>query len=415
MKTMRNFSILLISFIILSSVTYQTGCAGGNAKEADSLKNDSLKKKVDLSKYNRRFNDIARLLAGLEQEAGSDLKAYDTLQVSKEYRKSINEFFAKLKKDNFGKIEKFRESELKDINTDSMTIFYPFSGPDFAHIAVLFPGARTTIMFGLEPVGNVPDIKGASNVEMAQLFKALRISIDSIAPLGYFMTNEMGRDFHRVSDLNGNLPVIATFMAQWGYRILDVKKFTVSPDGKVADSIPGVKDQHSNKDHFVSGGMIEYMFPNEDYTRKVYYFSQDVSDEYLKLTPQFLTFVNSFKYDVTFLKAASYLCSWMHTVRNTIMQNTKIVVQDDSGIPVKYFESDKWDMRFYGKYSRTLKVFQKAFFQQELKQMYDTCKTVKPIDFAFGYGVRINQSNLMIAKKKEGVKVESQTGNKKVK
>jgi len=134
--------------------------------------------------------------------------------------------------------------------------------------------------------------------------------------------------------------------------------------------------------------------------RKLYYFSHDASDESLAKTPQLVKFFHSLKPDIAFFKAASYLCTWMKGIREFTLANSKNIVQDDSGIPLCYFDKNQWDISLYGKYDRTLKVFQKGFFQKDLKAAYDSSKTVKPIDFCFGYGVRIKQSNILLARKK---------------
>jgi hypothetical protein len=376
--------------------------SGNSEKNAqiDSLKQDSIKKAEFISKYNRYYNDVARFIAGMEQTKGSSLLNFDTLEAAKTYRQSIGAFFTKLEKNNLSKMREFSNKELMDIRKDSLTLFYPFSGPDFIHSDVFFPEVFTTVMLGLEPVGGVPDISDANNDELGTLFKALRISIDSISPLGYFMTNEMSKDFRRVSDLNGTIPVITLFMARNNYTVLTVKKVTIDPTGKIVESIPGQIDKDDPTDTYISGGLIEYMKPNDQRIRNLYYFSHDASDESLARTPQLMKFFSSLKIDITFFKAASYLCSWMTGMREFTLTNSKNIVQDDSGIPYSYLANNQWDLRFYGKYDRTLKVFQKGFFQRDLSEVYDTCTSIKPLDFAFGYGVRIKQSNMLVAKKK---------------
>ncbi|NJO89598.1 MAG: hypothetical protein HC831_12095, partial [Chloroflexia bacterium] len=152
-------------------------------------------------------------------------------------------------------------------------------------------------------------------------------------------------------------------------------------------------------DTYISGGLIEYMNPNEYKVRKLYYFSHDVSDEKIAQTPEMLKFFKSLDIDVAFFKAASYLCSWLHTIREFTLENAKSVVQDDSGIYLKYFNDEKWDKKFYGKYNRTRKVF-KANFQEDLKAIYDKDTSIKPLDFKFGYGSMIKQDNIMVARKK---------------
>ena len=402
MKKLHFFTTFLVIFCFFAIVSCNntTDKQEKTAEEIDSASQDSLNKVKFLSKYDRYFNDIACFIAGLEQTKGSSLAKFDTLSSAKEYRKSIGEFFNKVEDKNISKMRVFSDKELKGIRKDSLMLFYPFSGPDFINSDALFPDAFTTIMLGLEPVGGVPDISDATNDELATMFKALRISIDSISPLGYFMTNEMNRDFRRVQDLNGNLPVITLFMVRNNYRILNVKKVTINSEGKLVDKIEGQVDKDDPTDTYISGGMIEYMKPNDFRVRKLYYFSHDASDESLAKTPQMIKFFESFKVDVAFFKAASYLCAWMKGMRDFTLNNAKVIVQDDSGIPLMYFDNSKWNMKFYGKYQRTLKVFQKGFFQKDLKQVYDTCKTVKPLDFCFGYGVRIKQSNMLVATKK---------------
>jgi len=400
---MKKFSLRLsllssIFFLIIFSCN-NSGNEGENS-QTDSLKKDSLNKVELSSKYDRYYNDIARFIAGLEQTAGSSLMKFDTLPATKTYQKSIGEFFDKLEKNNLSKMRTFSNNELTDIRKDSLTLFYPFSGPDFIHSNVFFPEAFTTVMIGLEPVGGVPNIDNASNEELAMMFKALRISIDSLAPLGYFMTNEMNKDFRRVSDLNGTIPVITLFMARSDYQVLNVKKVTIDVNGNLTDSISGQVDKDDPTDTYISGGMIEYKKPSDNRIRKLYYFSHDASDESLAKTPQMITFFNSLKIDITFFKAASYLCTWMKKIREFTLANSKKIVQDDSGIPLSFFDKNQWDIRFYGKYDNTLKVFRKGFFQRELKAAYDSSKTVKPLDFCFGYGTRINQSNMLVAKKK---------------
>jgi hypothetical protein len=399
MKKNNLFGSIIIALFLIILFSCNSAKNEETNAQADSLKKDSIEKADFFAKYDRYFNDISRFIAGLEQTKGSSLLSLDTLEAAKEYRQSIGEFFDKLEGRNLSKMRVFSDNELKDIRKDSMKLFYPFSGPDFINLDALFPEAFNTIMLGLEPVGGVPIISDANNDELKKMFKALRISIDSISPLGYFMTNEMNKDFRRVSDLNGTLPIISLFMVRKGYQILNVKKVSISSDGKLADSDPAM-DKDDPTDTYISGGMIEYMKIDDKRVRKLVYFSHDASDESLAKTPHLMKYFNSFKSDIAFFKAASYLCTWMKGMRDYSLESASNIVQDDSGIPLSYFDKNLWDIRYYGKYERTLKVFQKGFFQPQLKEAYATAANVKPLDFVFGYGVRIKQSNMLVAKKK---------------
>ena len=53
---------------------------------------------------------------------------------------------------------------------------------------------------------------------------------------------------------------------------------------------------------------------------------------------------------VTLLKAASYL---MHSdnfsqVRGYLLAHSKVILEDDSGIPYRFFSNNKWNVRFVG-------------------------------------------------------------------
>jgi len=366
----------------------------------DSLKQDSINKANFMAQYDRYYNDVARFMAGLPQTEGSSLAKFDTLPETIEYHKSNQAFFNNLQEILLGRMEKFSESELKDIRKDEMTVFYPFSGPDFINVDPFFPEASTTVMFGLEPVGNIPHLsENITSDELRKIYKIFRRAIDSIAHINYFMTFEMNRDLRTVAQLDGNLSIISLFMVQRGFQVLNVKKVTIDSTGAIVDSIPGLVDNDDPTDTYVSGGMIEYMKPEEYKARKLYYFSHDMSDDQLAKTPEVLKFFKSLDIDVAMFKAASYLCLWLHTIREFTLENAKNVVQDDSGINLKYFKDEEWDKSFYGKYQRTRKVF-KGYFQPELKAIYDKDTTIKPLDFKFGYGSMIKQDNIMVARKK---------------
>jgi hypothetical protein len=398
-----NLLVILSLILSLSWMACNSDSDENNSEETteiDSLKQDSINKANFMAQYNRYYNDVARFIAGLPQTEGSSLAKFDTLPETIEYQKSNKKFFANLNEILLDKMEAFSDSELKDIRKEGMTVFYPFSGPDFINVDPFFPEATTTVMFGLEPVGYIPHLsEDITNEELHKIYKTFRRSIDSIAYLNYFMTFEMNRDLRTVAQLDGNLSIISLFMAQRGYHILNVKKVTIDATGAIVDSIPGLVDNDDPTDTYVSGGLIEYMKPEEYKVRKLYYFSHDVSDEKIAQTPEMLKFFKSLNIDVALFKAASYLCSWLHTIREFTLENAKSVVQDDSGIYLKYFTDDKWDKKFYGKYQRTRKVF-KSNFQPDLKAIYDKDTTIKPLDFKFGYGSMINQDNIMVAKKK---------------
>ena len=81
--------------------------------------------------------------------------------------------------------------------------------------------------------------------------------------------------------------------------------------------------------------------------------------------------------------------------RGTIWMNCQDFVQDDSGIPYRYFDRGNWDLRLYGKYSDPIQLF-KNWRQDDLKAAFEAQTEKLPLDFGIGYH-RSGESNLLVA------------------
>jgi len=352
-----------------------------------------------LKNHNRYFNDVARFFAGMEQEEGSNLKALDSLNAWKKHKTDFSTFYEKVEKERFPQMQNFQLNELKEVNDSIQTLFYPFSGPDFVHANIFFPNAKNIIMIGLERVGSVPDVAAINNKRMDVFFKALRISLDSIFIWGYFMTNDMSRDFRRSLELQGLTPVFMLFMAKSDFEVLDVQKGTISKSGQWSELTDLKKDLDNPKDNYISGVMIRYVKKGEKNIRRLYYFSHDVSDEHLKTNPEFLKFLANQKINVSYFKASSYLSWYFNGIRNLALTQSKYIFQDDSGIEFKYLNNTNWEKTLYGKYTRPIGVF-RGCIQPKLREAFADKEKVKPLDFGIGYGFRIKESHLMLFKRK---------------
>jgi hypothetical protein len=263
---------------------------------------------------------------------------------------------------------------------------------------MFFPNAEKIVMLGLERVGKVPEIKDLSDKKLDVFLKAVRQSLDSIFIWGYFMTNDMNKDFARSLELKGVVPVIMLMMVKSGCEVQDVKKITIDSKGKVVYSIKGKVDNDSPWDTYISGIEIKYNKLNDSKVRTLYYFSHDASDKSMKLTPEFIKFLADQDFDATYLKAASYLCNAFNSIRKEALKS-KYVLQDDSGILFQYFDDQTWNWQFWGKYIRPIAAFKWAK-QPKLKELFAKGENVRPLPFDIGYGSRIGAGNLMLFTKK---------------
>jgi hypothetical protein len=189
------------------------------------------------------------------------------------------------------------------------------------------------------------------------------------------------------------------FLARTDHRIINLKYVAVNDEGKIIDAT-NANDSTSKK---VDGIEITFTGKDSDNEKKLYYFSADVSDPALKKARGFITFASNLKPAVTYLKSASYLLhkTYFSAMRSSILNNSAYILQDDSGIPLRFFnDSTQWKLSFYGFYDKPIPMFGNLY-QEDLKNAYDPQKNtaVKPLSFGIGYSYRNNKSNLMLAQK----------------
>ncbi len=81
------------------------------------------------------------------------------------------------------------------------------------------------------------------------------------------------------------------------------------------------------------------------------------------------------------------------------MAKSSYLLQDDSGMPVKYFDRSQWNLKFYGSYTAPIDLFS-GDYQPDLREIYQNDKNIKPLNFGIGYKFGVNESNLMLAASK---------------
>jgi hypothetical protein len=82
-------------------------------------------------------------------------------------------------------------------------------------------------------------------------------------------------------------------------------------------------------------------------------------------------------------------------VREFILNHSNTIVQDDAGIPISYFNRDKWNIRVFGNYVGPIEIF-KQHYQPKLAELFQQ-SSPPPLDFNFGYRWKREESNLIIA------------------
>ncbi|MCB1520442.1 MAG: hypothetical protein KDJ37_07695 [Hyphomicrobiaceae bacterium] len=331
--------------------------------------------------------DTARFLAGLPVSDRSPLEAATKNRTWRNHAARLDSAWKSLDRRQLSKIRGWSAANLTD---PQPTLFYMFSGPDYLYANSFFPKATTYVLAGLEPVGREPNLLDMSDGRRASGLLALQSSINTVINLSFFRTKEMRVKF-RQQAFPGILPVLYTFMARSGKTIEALDYLSLGPNG-IPLSVAS--------DREATGVKITFSSPGESGQRTLYYFSTDISNGGLRKS-NFLEFCRSLGKGDSFIKSASYLLhsGQFSDIRSFLLNNSRQIVQDDSGIPIVHFAADEWNRLPFGNYNGPIRLFA-GQYQRGMRDLFRQ-KTRKPLNFGIGYRWRPGDSNLLLAVRKE--------------
>lgn len=333
-------------------------------------------------------NDTARFLAGMPVPKNSPLAPLTQDPAWQEHAANFEKAFGKLYLRQLQKLHAWQQAYVPDAAEPLPVAFYMFSGPDFLYVDQFFPKASVYILCGKESMGPPPDPLRIQN--LAAAFHNLEEAMHSSLRFSFFITKDMKVDLEQ-QQLNGTLPIIYVFLARADKTIHDVTFGSLSANGTFEQSRPGAGG--------TPGVQIKYTDNHSGHQQTLYYFTTDISDGGIGSTPGFLRFCDHFGVGGSLLKASSYLMfeGGFNRVRDFILDHSKIIVQDDSGIPLSYFNREKWNLRFFGNYIGPIEIF-KQHYQPRLTELYQTSNP-PPLSFNFGYRWNYKESNIIVAQR----------------
>ncbi len=287
--------------------------------------------------------------------------------------------------------------DLHEARRATGALFYLFGGPDFVTSDSLFPEAAETVLIGLEPVGNLPDLDRSTAKWRESFFADLGELMSGFLRRGYFITKDMN-DIYSRGRVDGALPVIAFFLGRGGYAVADIKRLTPNANG---DWIETPYEKLAVRPHRPYGVKIVYLKPGESAARNVYYFSCDVENKAFPPGSPLYRLLARLERITTFVKSGSYLLHWndFSTVRRFVLDRSLFVLEDDTAVPYRFFKDGGWQVKLYGRYATPVKDFTNVE-QPDLRKAYeDGASSVAPLPFHFGYRWRTQIDNLLLAKR----------------
>jgi hypothetical protein len=335
---------------------------------------------ADATAYDPRLTDAARLLAGLPPESsGGPLAATAEQPEWRAWQKEFDAQWTAASRDRFSLMAAWRDRELSPLTGPCETLMYPFAGPDILNAVLLFPGCRRYILFGLEPTGTLPALDQLPPERLARLLDETRHAMNDLLQRNYFITSHMLEDT-AAKELHGTLPLIAAALVRLDARIVRIREMEIDEGGRLRDRTPPAPTKKA-------APALEVVFvrPGGE-PQTVVYFRAQVEDKMIGQRPGVVPFLEQPGTFPTFLKSASYLLhgAEFSVVRNLLLARSRLILEDDSGIPLRFLKPPDWTVTLYGKYQKPVKDFNYGY-QDDLAKAYATDKGVRPLAFSFGY------------------------------
>lgn len=333
------------------------------------------------------LNDLVRILSGLPV---ADTSEYAILMQSaawRDYHQRIEQTWKRHDEQQHAQVAAFREQWLPEALHQGRDLIYPFAGADFLYADLFFPQARNLYLFGLEPLGRIP---GRERLNGAYYQSVIRATEDLLR-LTFFRTKAMRDDFRD----NGTVPLLCYFIVHRGHRVMDIAYLTLDDSG-----IPIEAPLDS-----AQGARIAFEDGRTGQMRNLWYWRGDLSGQALARNQALRHYIASLPQSNLYLKAASYLCH--HTSFEqacTLFRDRAVVsLQEDSGLPLRYYPPTDWERVFFGQYRDPVSVFTDPLYRQNgaLKRAYSQTDQVHELPFRLGYHASARADNLMLAIRRE--------------
>jgi hypothetical protein len=390
--------------LILASAIFVALASCNNSGKAKAQQSDSadVKKAEKPTEFkDNSFNKAARYIAGMPQLSQNEYSEWEKKPEWIAYKNQMDSTWDYLEKSRFSVMDKFYKENFGDYMGSDANVYYPFAGPDFLNIYQLYNHSSSYLLAGLEPINAIPTPMSMNEADIKHDFPAFYHGFRTLKTWGYYVTSYMGKDLN-LRRLKGVIPIYYAFMVRMGCSIEKVELLSLDPSGKatVVDGLPNDKIN-------MKGCRVTFRHPDGKVSTLTY-FEGNLADGDSEAYGH--TFIQNYQNYVkansnnanSYLKAASYLLYDPNFTKSLylLLDVSKTILTDESGVPYDMIDRSKWDVKLYGKYFPPTKDF-KWIKQPALKADYmKDSSNVKSIPFFTGYHRNMGESNLQFYIKK---------------
>lgn len=400
LKMKKAFPLLLL-MTVTAGLACQPG-TGPDKAQGPTAPSVPLEKKVQLQTpptvaIDRLHDDWMAFMSGLPGTDGSYRKREDAA-AWREFVKSVDGHWAAFQAAFLEPMKAWAGQELRESGLVTKTLFYPFGGPDFVTSFALYPEAGKTVLMGLEPVGNLPEFEKNTAEWTDQYFKDSETILSDFLKRGYFVTEHMNEAFAK-GRVDGALPVVAFFLKRTGHSVVRMARLAVNDKGEWMETPYAHLSRLPRRP---SGIRIDYVRTGGSRVQSVFYFSCDLADPAFTKDSALFRLFDALEGVTTFIKSGSYLLHYgdFSNIRNMILGKSQYVLEDDTGIPYRYFKRQSWEIQLYGAYAKPIEDFPAIVEQKDLQAAYeDPASHVRKLPFHFGYRWVSKIDNLLLMKR----------------
>lgn len=342
--------------------------------------------------YDTLLSDNAKLIAGMPTEVY--FKDITQKKVFKDHADLIDLEWYDVKESDLQPISIWTINQNITSPVDTSTVFYPFAGPDFLYAHHFFPFSKDYVLVGLENEGSIVNPSQLHDTLLTKYLYGVRYSMRFINKVGYFVTSQMNKDFAE-KYLNGVSHILFFYIARSGFNIISYKHFYLNNKGT-----PVYISEDEYKPGKITGLSIEILDTLSQSKKTLQYFRLNLENSKMSRNGEFYTYINRKGYFNTYIKSGSYILHDRNfsAIRNYILTHSNKILQDDTGIPYSYFSGKIYDVKLYGKYSRTISDF-KNHFQHKMAE--DLERQNNPaLPFRIGYNAWFDETLLLFAERK---------------
>ena len=331
-------------------------------------------------------NTVARTLAGLQTAVPAGMQIEEGQL--REYARAASERWKIYERRIGTPMLKWAQTELTPAR--GATVFYPFSGPDFATVQRLYPDAGRYVLIAMQRAENVPALGEASAAELSAFLGRFSEAWKQFAQIGFFRTLDLDEEAKQPGLRAGVTAPLVAFAVRSGYTVLSVEPVRVNATGTELEPHPGARGERG------TWNSVRMVLTADGRRVTVDYVRMNLADASLGAHPEQRAWIERMAANRTVLKAASHLLQSPRfaIVRDALLERAPSIIQDETGI--EYGALTKaFNVKLYGRFSKPHTLFNKEA-QRALAEAYQSQPDVKPLTFRVSYQ-RQPEANLQVA------------------